>query len=150
MAERERNGRSMGGGRLPPARHAELSDLALVDVMREGDERAFEEFVRRFQLPVLVQARRLRVPPAERREWVSDALYQAGVALCRRHAPPYGSIVAYPVTACKRKSLAERRSLEARDRVEMRCADDIGSGERAVLPLCSEATLRAAYGAHTT
>jgi hypothetical protein len=125
----------------------ELSDLALVDVMREGDERAFEEFVRRFQLPVLLQARRLRVPAAERREWVSDVLYQAGVALCRRPAPPYGSVLAYLVTACKRKSFADRRSLQARDRREMHCADELGSGERAVLPLCSEATLRAAYGA---
>lgn len=115
--------------------------------MRAQDDRAFEEFVRRFQLPALLQARRLRVPPAERREWVSDVLYQTGIALCRRHAPPYGSVIAYLVTACKRKSLADRRNLEARDRREMQCADDAGSGERAVLSLCSEATLRAAYGA---
>ncbi len=147
MAEREWSGRSTRDGRQRSARLAELSDLALVDAMRTGDEGAFEEFVCRFQLPVLLQARRLRVRPEERRQWVIDALYQAGTALCRRKAPPYGSVIAYLVTACKRKSLTDRRRRDVRERREIQCADDTSSGEGAVLSLCSEATVRAAYGA---
>lgn len=149
MAERERIGASPDGERHSSGRLEELSDLELVEAMRAADERAFEEFVRRFQLVVLIQARRFRIEASERRQWVTEVLYQAGMALSRRRTPAYGSVVAYLVTVCKRKCLADRRALVARERLEAECTGPLGSdnGEQAVLSLCSEATMRATYGA---
>lgn len=129
--------------------YAALSDRALVDAMRELDAEAIVEFIDRFQHVVLIQARRLRIPRAERQGWTSDLLYDVARSLCRRGpAAPPRALTAYLITACKRKAFASTRQRLVRERLESEHAEEAaGYGDRAVLASCSEHTVRSAHGA---
>lgn len=130
-----------------PSRHAALSDRALIDAMRAREGEAVEEFIRRFQHLVFVQAKRLRIPAAERRRWVGDLLVEVASSLARRRRDAPRAIAPYLVTAAKRKAFADRRQQAARERLTSANATEIGgAGERALASTCSEASIRATHG----
>ena len=56
------------------SRYRQYSDRALVEAMRAFDADALQEFIERFQHLVLLRARRLRVPPDDRKAWAADLL----------------------------------------------------------------------------
>lgn len=127
--------------------YAALSDRALMDALRARDGEAIEEFIRRYQALVLVQARRLRIAPEDRAHWVTELLYQVAIAIARDAASVPRSLGPYLVTACKRKAFSEWRNRLTRERWEVQCADETGAGnQRAVVSACSEAAVRSTYG----
>jgi hypothetical protein len=130
------------------ARYRNCSDRTLLDAVRALELGAIEEFIERFQHVALVQARRLRIPREERKGWVIELLYDVCAALAReRRAAPPRSLVAYLITACKRKAFAALRDRALREVRERDAADDVaGTGERAVVTCASEYSLRAMYG----
>ena len=129
------------------SRHAALSDRALIDAMRARDGEAVEEFIRRFQHLVFVQAKRLRIAPAERPRWVGDLLVEVASSLGRQRRDAPRAIAPYLVTAAKRKAFAERRQQAARERLTSVNATEMGgAGERALASTCSEASIRATHG----
>jgi hypothetical protein len=129
------------------SRHAALSDRALIDAMRARDGEAIEEFMRRFQHLVFVQAKRLRIPGPERRQWVGDLLVEVASSLARRRRDVPRAIPPYLVTAAKRKAFADRRQQALRDRLTNANATEIGGvGECALPGTCSEASIRATHG----
>lgn len=130
------------------ARYRQYSDRALVEAMRSLDADALAEFVERFQHLVLLRARRLRVPPEERKGWAAELLYDVAVSLCRqRHGSAPRALVPYLATACKRKAFAAKRNLAVRERAEAGLMDELGGiGETALLPTCSEDAVRGTYG----
>ena len=131
------------------ARYRNCSDRTLLDAVRALELGAIEEFIERFQHVALAQARRLRVAPAERKGWVIELLYDVCAALAReRRVAPPRSLVAYLITACKRKAFAASRDRALREVRECDAAEDVvGTGERAVVTCASEYSLRAMYGA---
>jgi hypothetical protein len=127
--------------------YAALSDRALLDAMRTRDVAAIEEFIRRFQHLALVHAKRLRVPPDERRHWVAEVLYEVALVLCRRESPVPHALGPYLVTAFRRKTFAAHRQRVVRERLQTAASDEVGgAGQRALLGACSEASVRATYG----
>src|SRR3982751_3879046 len=104
-----------------------LSDHALVAALRSRDGDAIEEFIRRYQPLVLIQARRLRVAPEERTHWVIELLYQVAITIARDTTPAPRSIGPYLVAACKRKAFSDWRNRIARERGEARGADETGA-----------------------
>lgn len=142
--EAGRNGDSSEEAR---SRYQAMSDHALVGAMRRYDTRAIEEFIRRFQSLAIVEARRLRIPPADRRRWVAELLYELALVLCRRETPAPDALGAYLVTTLRRRVFATHRKRMVRERLETWAAGEIGGGgERALLASCSEASVRATYG----
>ena len=129
------------------SRYAALSDRALVDAMRARDGEAIEEFIRRYQALVLLQARRLGVAPAERTDWAIDVLHRVASVIARDSASLPRSLGPYLVTACKRKAFSEWRNRRTRERWEVQCADETGApNQRAVVSACSEDSVRSTYG----
>jgi hypothetical protein len=140
-------GDDTGGRRDARSRYAALSDRALVDALRCRDGEAIEEFMRRYQALVLVQARRLRVAPEERTTWAIELLYQVASALARDATSRPRALAPYLVTACKRKAVDEWRSRLTRERWEVQCADETGApSQRVVAGTCSEDSVRSTYG----
>ena len=134
----------MAGGERP---HAGLSDRALIDAMRARDGEAVEEFIRRFQHLVFVQAKRLRIPGSERRRWVGDLLVEVASSLARRRRDAPRAVAPYLVTAAKRKAFAERRQQLARERLANDLASELGgAGERALVDVCSQGSVRDTHG----
>lgn len=128
-------------------RYEALGDAALIHAMRARDERAVAEFVRRHQFLVLMQARRFRVPPSERRAWVADTLDALAQSLMRKQSTIPLSLPRYVVAAAKRRALMERRDLALRERRESEAIGELGGlGEGAVVVLCSEDSVRSTYG----
>jgi hypothetical protein len=129
------------------SRYVALSDRALLDAIRSRDGEAIEEFIRRYQALVLIQARRLRIVPAERTSWAIDVLYHVASAIARDSASLPRALGPYLVTACKRKVFSELRKRRTRERWEVQCADDTGAqNQRAVVSACSEDSVRSTYG----
>jgi hypothetical protein len=127
--------------------YAALSDRALMGALRARDGEAIEEFIRRYQALVLVQARRLRVAPEDRAHWVTELLYQVAIAIARDAASVPRSLGPYLVTACKRKAFSEWRDRLTRERWELQCTDETGArNQRAVVSACSEDAVRSTYG----
>ena len=132
---------------IAQSRYAALTDRALLDALRSRDGEAIEEFIRRYQALVLVQARRLRIAPEERTHWTIELLYEVASAIARDAASIPRSLGPYLVTACKRKAFSEWRNRLTRERWEMQCADETGArNQRAVVSACSEAAVRSTYG----
>ncbi len=130
------------------SRYRQYSDRALLDAMRSFDADALEEFIARFQHLLLLQARRLRIRPEERKGWVAELLYDVASSLCRQ---PHGSapraLIPYLITACKRKAFAARRDVAVRERTDAGLMGDLGgAGEAALLTTCSEDAVRGTYG----
>ena len=151
VTDRGERGTSGGGDAWPRSearsRCAVLSDRALLDALRSRDGEAIEEFIRRYQALVVVQARRLRIPLEERTHWAIEVLYHVASAIAREAASMPRSLGPYLVTACKRKAFSERRDRLARERWEIQCADETGVlNQRAVVSACSEHAVQSTYG----
>ena len=122
-----------------------LGDAGLVEEMRLGDEKAFGEFIVRFDDLLDRHARRLGYVGAERKTLVAETLDDSALALIAPGRRTPRSLPAYLVTALRNRVRNERRS-GARARVregradhDLECYDD--------LPLsCSEGSLRASAG----
>jgi hypothetical protein len=135
------------GGGSGVTRYEALSDAALIHAMRARDERAVAEFVRRHQFLVLMQARRFRIPLADRRAWIAEALDALAESLMRKRSTIPLSLPRYVVAATKRRALAGRRDLALRERRESEALGELGGlGEGAVVVLCSEDSVRNTYG----
>lgn len=144
---RRTNDGDVGERRHAQSHYAALSDRALLDALRSRDGNAIEEFIRRYQALVLVQARRLRIAPEDRAHWAIEVLYQVATAIVRETASVPHSLGPYLVTACKRKAFSEWRDRLTRERWEVQCADETGGrNQRAVVSACSEAAIRSTYG----
>lgn len=129
------------------ARYAALGDRALVALLRARDGDAVEEFIRRFEPVAAIQARRLRVPPAERRHWVAELLYDVATTVAAGEGQLPHSIPGYLVTACRWKAMAAERDRALREEREGDAMREVaGAGEWAVSSACSEDSLRAAEG----
>jgi hypothetical protein len=129
------------------SRYRVLTDRALLDALRSRDGEAIEEFIRRYQPLVLVQARRLRIPPEDRTHWAIELLYHVANALARDAASIPRSLGPYLVTACKRKAFDEWRNQRTRERWEVQCADEAGApSQRTIAGTCSEDAVRSTYG----
>jgi hypothetical protein len=129
------------------SRYGVMSDRALCAALRSRDGEAVEEFIRRYQALILVQARRLRIPPDERTQWTIELLYHVASAIASDRAAIPRAIGPYLVTACRRKAHSEWRGRASRERWEMQCADETGAlDQRAVVSVCSEASVRSTYG----
>ena len=147
----ELEGQSEGGtadaGSRAQSRYAVLSDRALCAALRAHDGEAVEEFIRRYQALVLIQARRLRISPEERTAWAIDLLYHVASAIASDRAAIPRAVAPYLVAACRRKAHSEWRERTSRERWQMQCADDTGAlDQRAVVSACSEASVRSTYG----
>jgi DNA-directed RNA polymerase specialized sigma24 family protein len=122
-----------------------LGDAALVEEMRSGDERAFREFIVRFEDQLDRHARRLGYAGAERRTIVAETLDDAAIALIVPGRPTPRSLPVYLVTALRNRIRNERRSI-ARARVrETRVDRDPERDDDSPLA-CSEGSLRASAG----
>jgi hypothetical protein len=129
------------------SRYCVLTDRALLDALRSRDGEATEELIRRYQPLVLVQARRLRIPPKERRHWAIELLYHVVTTLARDATSIPRALGPYLVTACQRKAFDEWRNERTRERWEVHCADETGArDQRAVVSACSEDAVRSTYG----
>jgi DNA-directed RNA polymerase specialized sigma24 family protein len=119
-----------------------LSDLALIDAMRRGEELAWGEFVDRFR-PLLEQfAERTGIP---RHDWpacIVEVLDDVALGLVGGRLAVPGSLGAYLVRAVRNRYLRVRRAAERRERRYALA----GEGSEVVASLCSESTVRASCG----
>jgi len=122
-----------------------MSDRALVEELRSARGEAVDEFLRRFEPLVTRHARRLRIPPAERVDWVIDLLYDVAITIVRGHAAAPRHLGAYVGGACRRR-VREQMTKDAAYRAGVHDAlEEIeGAAQMTVAGLCSENALRAA------
>lgn len=122
-----------------------LSDVALVDAMRGGDELAWGEFVDRFG-PLLERfARRTGIPRWKWDACIADVLADAALKLTTRRLALPASLGGYLIRAVRNRHLELERAAARRDRYYM-SASDAAVAEHVVTSLCSESTLRASEG----
>ena len=122
-------------------------DHDLIAGLRAGYLAAFDEFMRRFQHLVELQARRFRVPPSDRLHWVAELLHDVALTLARSRTPARVSLTAYVIGACARKARGAARAARVRAVHEQAGLRDLAvTGERAVTSVCSEGSLRDSYG----
>jgi DNA-directed RNA polymerase specialized sigma24 family protein len=137
-----------GGVRAGRREGAEAwSDAVLARGLRAGDDAAMAELVRRFHPLLMERARHEGVPAAARHELVFDVLTDAAARLraSRERAPR--SLGVYLIATLRYQLRNERRKEQRRELLARRASAPLsGSGEYAVLGVCSEATLRAAEG----
>jgi DNA-directed RNA polymerase specialized sigma24 family protein len=142
-----------GGGEKPARsdrseavrRHRALSDTALVDAMRRGDELALGEFVDRFR-PLLEHfARRTRIPRWEWGTCITEVLDDVALKVAAGRIKLPGSLGGYLVRTVRNRHLELRRAAVRRDR-HYSSASDADTVERVVVSLCSENTVRASEG----
>ena len=141
----------MAMGSSERERHAqwwgEVPDPELVAGLRAGHLEAFDEFMRRFQRLVDLQARQLGVPVPERLHWVAELLHDVALTLARSRIPTRVSLAAYLIGACAKRARGTARASRLRAVHERASLSDVAAtGERAVTGLCSEASLRDARG----
>ena len=122
-----------------------LSDAALVEEMRCGDETAFREFIVRFEDQLDRHARRLGYVGAERKTLVAETLDDSALGLIARGRRTPRSLPAYLVTALRNRVRNERRS-SARSRVREGRADRDLERDNDLPLACSEGSLRASAG----
>jgi RNA polymerase sigma factor (sigma-70 family) len=150
-ATRGRGGEGGARGRAGAA--AELSaalaragDAALLEGMRRGESAAYEEYLLRFQPILLDQARRARIPGAEREECVLEVLSDVAVRLALPDAPTPRSLAAYLVTSFRRRHLNalrdDARRMRREEAASLLAEEESGAGAAA----CSEGTRRASRG----
>lgn len=126
-------------------RFREASDAALVAAVRRGDTDAIDEFLERFQEVVMSQAKLMRIPRAEWREWTSDLLCDVVAGLMGKMQASPRSIVAYLITAARNKQLAAQRKWSIHQMRLGERATDLGGAERVLASACSESSVRATY-----
>jgi RNA polymerase sigma factor (sigma-70 family) len=126
---------------------ARASDAALLEAMRRGDSAAYQEYLLRFQPILLDQARRARIPAAERDDCVLELLGDVAARLALPEAPTPRSLAAYLVTSFRRRHFNALRddARRARREEEASALPDEG-GEGVVAGACSEGTRRASRG----
>jgi DNA-directed RNA polymerase specialized sigma24 family protein len=92
---------------------SEVPDDTLVALMQQGDERAYTEFVRRWQPLLTDAARRLGFSPDDADDLVADVLVEVATALgAGRDAPR--SMASYLVTALRNRARNHWRNEERR------------------------------------
>ncbi len=122
-----------------------VSERTLIEGLRSARGEAVDEFVRRFEPLATRRARRLRIPPAERAQWVIELLFDVASTIGRRRTAAPRHLGAYVAGACRRhvhEQLAREESYHAH--VEDALTEIGGLAETTVPGLCSESSLRAA------
>ena len=126
-----------------------LSDAALVEAMRDGNEMAWGEFVDRFR-PLLERfAQRTRIPPSDWDTCIMDVLGDTALKLAARRLVLPTSLGTYLVRAVRNRHLELQRAAARRDHYYT-SASDANTVEHVVMSLCSESTLRASAGSDST
>lgn len=122
-----------------------VSDRALVEALRSARGDAVDEFIRRFEPLVARHARRLRIPAAERADWVVDLLYDVAITIVRGHTAAPRHLGAYVGGACRQR-VREQLTRDAAYQAGVQDAlEEIDSAAQAtVAGLCSEDALRTA------
>ncbi|HEX6535183.1 MAG TPA: hypothetical protein VF041_11325 [Gemmatimonadaceae bacterium] len=129
-------------------RYAAMEERALVLAMRRDDERAYEEFVARFHPVLLRAAAGCGVDAAERDALVVDVLCDVAAKLVAAETRVPRSVESYLVVALRHRARNARRDAARRRAWSERAASELGTHhEWAVLPLCSESSVRASRGA---
>jgi DNA-directed RNA polymerase specialized sigma24 family protein len=133
-------GRTAGTNRNVAVRRLRaLSDLALVDAMRRGDELAWGEFVDRFR-PLLEQfADRTGIPRSDWPACVVDVLEDVALNLANGRLAVPDSLGAYLVRVARNRHLRVKRAAARRDR---RYSLAVEGGD-VIASLCSESMVRA-------
>src|SRR5688572_28359024 len=122
-----------------------LSDAALLDAMRGGDELALGEFVDRFR-PLLEHfARRTGIPRWEWGTCITEVLDDVALKLATGRIKLPASLGGYLVRAVRYRHVELRRLAARRDR-QYSSASDVDAAERVLVSLCSESTVRASEG----
>jgi DNA-directed RNA polymerase specialized sigma24 family protein len=128
-----------------------LTDHALIEAMRAGDDWAFGEFLARFR-PMLVDYARKRIPSAWFPECIDDALEDVAIGLLKEETVLPIHFRAYLLGAVRKRYLNLRRKTLRRRRWY---EEAIGSSlytpdvdEVVVRSACAESSIAAAYGAH--
>jgi DNA-directed RNA polymerase specialized sigma24 family protein len=122
-----------------------LSDAALIEAMRSGDELAWGEFVDRFR-PLLEHfAQRTGIPRWERSTCITEVLDDTALKLATQRLTLPASLGAYLVRALRNMYLQQQRAAARRAHYYSK-ATDAGDTECIVTSLCSESTMRASLG----
>jgi DNA-directed RNA polymerase specialized sigma24 family protein len=135
-----------GSGRNSAVRRLRaLSDAALVEAMRGGDEMAWGEFVDRFR-PLLEHfASRIGIPEWEWNACVTEVLDDEALRLTAGTGALPASLGAYLVRAVRNRYLRVKRAASRR-RQHYASASDPHLAEPVILSLCSENALRSSAG----
>ncbi len=110
---------------------AETTDAALIAGMRAGEERAYSEFVRRWQPLLSDAARRQGIPAGARDELAADVLVEAASAFGSGRAAPR-AMAAYLVAALRnraRNAARDEARRNAREGAAGELAGDAADGE---------------------
>ncbi len=138
---------SVANGNARARDTAALSERALVAAIRGESHGAVEELIRRYQHLVMSQGRRFGVARDERTAWAAEVLYHVATSIGRRSAPAPRALVPYILQACRHGAMSRRRQLLTRERVERSGVAELGgTGEHAVVAVCSEHSVRSTYG----
>jgi hypothetical protein len=141
------DGQSAHTARSPAARRVKaLSNEALVQAMRDGDELAWGEFDDRFRPLLESFARRTGVPRWEWDACITDVLDDEALKFVSRSAPLPTNLGAYLVRAVHNRRLRLRRAALLREQYHTAASDAVGIAERVVVALCSESSVRASAG----
>jgi hypothetical protein len=124
-----------------------LSDDALVEAMRNGDELAWGEFIDRFRPLLESFARRTAIPLWDWDTCITEVLDDVALRFVARRTALPRNVGAYLVRAVHNRRLRLKRAALVRERhySEADCSTLPSAGYGTVL-LCSESTLRASAG----
>ena len=125
---------------------AMLGERELVEAMRRGESRAFQEFLRRFGPLLLEHARRIGIAAAEQEGYVVEVLSDAAIGFAAATARPPRSLAAYLVTALRHRVLNAERGRARRERLARSASSVDRDAERVVTPTCSEHAIRSSRG----
>lgn len=123
-----------------------LSDEALLQAMRDGDELAWGEFDDRFR-PLLENfARRTGVPRWEWDACITDVLDDEALKFVARSASLPKNLGAYLIRAVHNRHLRLKHVALVRERYHTTASDALGGADHVVVALCSESAVRASAG----
>jgi hypothetical protein len=126
--------------RFPRSAYRTLDDHLLVSAMQQGDERAIDEFIIRYQRVLADRVRQWRVALLAVEDTMSDVLEDIAVLIVNRRIAPTRSLGAYVVKAFRARLALQSKTEKQREYEPT----DGGSGLAASI---SQATLRASQGA---
>ena len=134
-------------GRRPRLTYAELGDADLIAAMRESDRRAVDEFIVRHQRLLFERARLAGILRRDCEDHVIEVVEEVAVLIVAHRIRPAKALSAY-VVKCFFNRLADAAENAARRRriVREHSEDAPARGERAVLGLVSEDTIRSSHG----